>query len=58
MNDKFTTFEVKVAEGESMMVLISSRTCSFSLRAEEIYDEVLRSEKKTMRREERFAPRR
>ena len=51
-------FEVKVAEGENMMVLISSRTCSFSLRAEEIYDEVLRSEKKTMRREERFAPRR
>ena len=39
-------FGVKVAEGENMLVLISSETCSFSITAEPVYNKVLLSEKK------------
>ena len=43
-------FEAKVAEGEAMLVLISSETCSFSITAEPVYNKVLASEKKKMYR--------
>ena len=43
-------FGVKVAEGEHMLVLISSETCSFSITAEPVYNKVLLSEKKKMYR--------
>ena len=43
-------FGVKVAEGENMLVLISSETCSFSITAEPVYNKVLLSEKKKMYR--------
>ncbi len=43
-------FEAKVAEGEKMLALISSETCSFSITAEPVYNKVLLSEKKKMYR--------
>ena len=43
-------FEVKVAEGEKMIVMISSETCSFSIVAEKDYNQVLSEEKRIMYR--------
>ncbi len=43
-------FGVKIAEGENMLVLISSETCSFSITAEPVYNKVLLAEKKKMYR--------
>lgn len=43
-------FEAKYAEGENMLVLISSETCSFSITAEPVYNKVLSEEKKNMYR--------
>ena len=43
-------FSVKVAEGEKMLVMISSETCSFSILAENDYNRVLSEEKRLMYR--------
>ncbi len=43
-------FAVKIAEGEKMLVMISSETCSFSILAETDYNRVLSEEKRLMYR--------